>query len=217
MPREGTKHIYMLPKSLLIQLEEYINPDNIKIFNISIEDIYKYIEDRVIAKPLKFDIDDLKEYIEMQNELNKSKLPSPIVSQGITAGDLSTKNLIPLDNARDIDYKNKAAIFEYFRKNALIQMDKLNKEAESMSGREVFVQLQGMWFKAMEITTTILEKEEKLRSTFQQSNKFQDTVREMFDRFFIIVRGAIKKNVTDEETLTKILDDIELSLKLFKF
>lgn len=208
---QALKHIYALPQSILIEVDNTIGYPG-----VSAQEIFDFIKSKLKEDyPVYFNVEDVQEYMKVKTEAQQSNACVPIVIPSEKELIQSSK-YVKIDRATEIDWNDKQKVLEYFRKSTMQQMDRLNEEAEKMTGREMYVSFHGMFAKYIETITKLMETEDKLKASFQNSNKTEEYFRNMFDRFYIVLKSVLQKNV-DEEQMNAIVLDLEKALKLIKW
>jgi len=201
----SVKEIYMLPRIILIDVETLLEyPD------INVEDVMRMIKKRYPGT-VKFTLDDLREYIEILNKKKDSILPVPISASDIR-GSLKQDN--NLDNSAGVDFRNRAAVMEYFIKKGLERLKRI--EDAELTKKDMILEVQIVWTQMVKALAEIVEKQEKLKLSFQDSSKYNAYIKEQVDKLLIIIKSVIKRVLTKEK-YREVTDELEKVLKLYKF
>jgi hypothetical protein len=198
----------LLPTTIKIDIETMMEYED-----IDIEMIMDMIRGRLNSDvEISFTIDELKQYVEDIKQKRKNKLNLPITpSDLILHGDNMVRKL---DKSESVDYKNHAQVLDYFKKKALERM-KLMEDTQT-DRKEIIIELEMIFMKYMETASSIIEKQEKLKLNFKESNSYKPYIKEQIDKLFIILKSVLKNNL-DENKYKDIISEMDRIIKLYKF
>jgi len=205
-------NIYLLPPTILIDVEQIIKTMLKNNQQIPTKDIYNMIKQRFKGK-IKFTKKELAEYIEIKKkEINAptlDELPTVYLPTHVpdTVSQMQDKTQ---DKSLSINVRNRAAVLDFF-KNKIIERIKM---IETQQGEVIDPYLEALIINYTKEMHTIIEKEIKLQLELEESSRLDKIVEERLGLLFILIKGVISKYV-DEKTADKIYKDFEEIFKIY--
>jgi hypothetical protein len=194
----------LLPFGIKIDIEDYA----VNFPELGTNGVMEMLKERLKCD-FTFTEEDLIKYIEEIKEKRKIDVPLPVILEP-SYNHLEKK----IDKSPVVDLQNNAAIFEYFKKEALERMQLL-KDTQT-TREEIIVELEMLYLKHMELVINMVEKQTKLKLNFQDSNKYKDYLKERIDTLFLIIKSSLKETV-NEDKYKEIINVINEKIKLFKW
>jgi len=198
--------IYLLPQTILVDVDEVIQTMNKKKLEIKVKDIYNMIKQRYKGR-LQFTKQELQEFInERLKEINAPTLdeagivPLPVRPQG----EINSQQDEAQDNSPTVNVRNKASVLEFF-KNKIMSRIRLIETQQTEDGR-IDPYMEALVINYTKEMHNIIEKEIKLQLEVEESSKLEVMVEDRLSMLFMLIKSVIQKH-TDEKAYEKIMED----------
>jgi len=205
----GINDVYMLPHSLLEDIDIYIkNPD------INSADIMSLIKKRYKAK-IDFTKKDLIKYLEeRREELNAPTLDEANLVPLPRKSDTEMNNTKDesLDKSEVVDVRNRARLLESFKEKIMDRMRLVENQQKIGNKTEIDPYLESILINYLKLATDIVEKEVKLQLEVEESSKLDKMVDERINHVLFLIAKIVKKYLKDKE-FKKLSGEVE---ELFK-
>jgi hypothetical protein len=211
MIKVGIRKPHLLPTLIKIDIETLMGYGD-----MDITDLMATIKKRSKEK-IEFSIEDLKKYLDETMESKKNKILIPILPAEINFSNGKDK-IVNLDNSPTVDYRNRAQVLDYWGKKILDRVRLLEDPTLEGSNARMMraADIEAAFIKYMELSSNIIEKQERLKLNVMESTKFDAIIKEKIDMLFIVLKSSIKGHTTPEQ-YANIVKDMAEKIVLYKF